>query len=256
MGETGSAVRSNRCLDWPGCYNVRDLGGLRTADGHLTRWGAVVRSEAPHLLTAEGWDAVQRHGIRTIVDLRNDDEIKSDLVPRPADLHVLRVPLDASQDGEFWNRWGTGGQIATPLYFRPFLDCFPQRIACALGAIARARPGGVLVHCAQGRDRTGLVTLVLLALLGVPAEDIAADYALSTHRLAPLFARLGQHDPGPGTGALLTSKGTSAREIIIDAVTSLQPEAYLRSAGLHEADLAMLRARVLDSDDKAQDTAG
>jgi protein tyrosine/serine phosphatase len=255
MGETGSAVRSNRCLDWPGCYNVRDLGGLHTADGHLTRWGAVVRSEAPHLLTAEGWTAVQRHNIRTIVDLRNDDEIKPDLAPRPADLHVLRAPLDASQAVEFWNRWATGGQIATPLYYRPFLDCFRQRIASALGAIAHARPGGVLVHCAQGRDRTGLVTLVLLALLGVPAEDIAADYVLSARRLAPLFARLGQQDPGPGTGTLLTSMGTSAREIIIDTVTSLQPAAYLRSAGLCEADLATLRARLLEPSDMTQDTA-
>jgi len=235
----------NRCLHWDGCYNVRDLGGLPTADGRETRWGVVVRSEAPHFLTADGWAALYEHGIRTIIDLRSDGEIKPDIALRPADLPVLRLPLDAAEDAEFWDRWATGAQFGTPLYYRPFLDRFPQRIASVLGAIAHARPGGVLVHCAQGRDRTGLITLVLLALVGVVAEDIAADYMLSTHRLTPLFGRLGLEDQGPAIEDFLTRSGTSARDIIIATLAQLDVDAYLRSAGLGDGDLAVLRSRLL-----------
>ncbi|MGH3702591.1 MAG: tyrosine-protein phosphatase [Pseudonocardiaceae bacterium] len=240
-------MHSNRCLDWEGCYNVRDLGGLPTSDGRHTRWGAVVRSEAPDLLTADGWSALYDHGIRTIIDLRSPDELKRDVAPRAVSLPIARQPLDAAEDAEFWGRWATGTQFGTPLYYRPFLDRFPHRIAGVLGAIAHARPGGVLVHCAQGRDRTGLITLVLLTLLGVAAEDIAADYVLSTHRLTPLFDRLGQEDPGPVINDFLARMGTSAREVIISMVASLDVDAYLCAAGLVDADLAALRARLLST---------
>jgi hypothetical protein len=64
----------DRHLDWEGCCNARDLGGLSTTDGRTTRWGAVARSERLDELTAAGWSALEAHGIRTIVDLRNHDE--------------------------------------------------------------------------------------------------------------------------------------------------------------------------------------
>jgi len=238
-------VQRNRCLEWDGCYNGRDLGGLRTADGRHTRWGAVVRSAAPHLFTSDGWLALQEHGIRTVIDLRNDDEIQPDTAPRPADLLIVRLSMDAAQDAAFWERWATGGQFGTPLYYRPFLDRYPHLIAGVLGAIAHARPGGVLVHCVQGRDRTGLIALMLLALIGVPAEDIAADYVLSTHGLTPLFGRLGLEDQGPVIEEFLARSGTCARDIILSTLASLDAPAYLRSAGLGDDDLAALRARLL-----------
>ncbi|MGH3777435.1 MAG: tyrosine-protein phosphatase [Pseudonocardiaceae bacterium] len=236
----------DRRLDWDGSFNVRDLGGLPTVDGRETRWGAVVRSEAPDLLTADGWSALHAHGIRTIIDLRNDDELTRD-VQRPAGLDIVRRPLDAAEDAEFWDRWATGGQYGTPLYYRPFLDSFPYRIADVLGAVAHARPGGVLVHCAAGRDRTGLITLLVLvlALVGVSAEDIAADYALSASGLAPLFTLLGQQDPGPMIDEYLARGGTSVREVIISLLGSLDVDAYLRTAGLGDEDFAAIRARLL-----------
>jgi protein-tyrosine phosphatase len=103
----------------------------------------------------------------------------------------------------------------------------------------------VLVHCAVGRDRTGLIALLLLALVGVVAEDIAADYALSASGLAPLFKLLGQQDPGPMIDEYLARGGTSVREVIIDTLVSLDIDAYLRAAGLGDGDLAALRARLL-----------
>ena len=181
--ETRTRPGDGRHLDWDGCLNARDLGGLPAAGGHETRRAAIVRADAPDCLTADGWSAVQAHGIRTIVDLRNDDERTPDLALRPDGLTTLRLPLDGSEDREFWDRWSSGAQFGTPLYYRAFLDRFPERTARIVAAIAQAPPGGVLVHCVVGRDRTGLVTMLLLALVGVAPDDIAADYALSGERL-------------------------------------------------------------------------
>ena len=64
----------DRNLVWDGIFNARDLGGLRTDDGYRTRWSALVRSDGPDRLTEVGWTALYEHGIRTIIDLRNDDE--------------------------------------------------------------------------------------------------------------------------------------------------------------------------------------
>lgn len=239
--------RRDRHLDWDGCCNARDLGGLPTVDGRETLWGALARSESPDLLTAQGWSAVTEHGIRTIIDLRNDTEISHAVPLRPPRLPVIRRSLDAAADKEFWERWATRGQYGTPVYYRPFLEHFPRRVVHVLDAIAAAPSGGVLVHCAQGRDRTGLITVVLLSLAGVGAEDIAADYVLSTHRLSSLFTRLGQPDQGPAIQAYLTSAGTSAEEVITSMLAALDIESLLRSAGLGDEALTALRARLLGS---------
>jgi hypothetical protein len=78
-----NGVPVERHLDWEGCRNARDLGGLPAAGGRRTRWGAVVRSDDPARLTAAGWAALRGHGIRTIVDVRNDE--RDPTRPPPAD---------------------------------------------------------------------------------------------------------------------------------------------------------------------------
>lgn len=153
----GPATVSDRHLDWEGCFNVRDLGGLPTSDGRTTRRGAIVRADALDALTAAGWKALLRHGVRTVVDLRNDDELRPDAAPRPPAITSVHVPLDAGEDREFWDVWASGPQFGTPLYYRPHLERLPARSVAALRAIARAGPGGVAFHCVGGRDRSGQV---------------------------------------------------------------------------------------------------
>jgi hypothetical protein len=154
--------RPQRHLGWEGCFNVRDLGGLRTTDGRDTRWGRVVRADGLDGLTADGWAALSAHGVRTVIDLRNDDELGADAAPRPASVRTIHLPLDASKDREFWDIWDSGPQFGTPLYYRPHLERFPERSAAVLSAIARAEPGGVAFHCGGGRDRAGQVSMLLL----------------------------------------------------------------------------------------------
>jgi protein-tyrosine phosphatase len=221
----------NRRLDWEGGVNVRDLGGLRLAAGGVTRRGALVRSGALDGLTAAGWAALHAHGVRTVIDLRNDDERGPDLAPRPPDLTTVRVPFDSIDDRDFWDLWATGPQFGTPLYYEPFLQRFPDRTARVVTAIANAGPGGVLFHCGAGRDRAGLVALLLLALAGVAHDDIADDYTLSAV-------------PADGTAEYLRGRGTSARAIVLDVLVALDVEAYLRTAGVAVGDLAALRGRL------------
>jgi protein tyrosine/serine phosphatase len=105
-----------------------------------------------------------------------------------------------------------GPQFATPLYYRPFMDRFPDRIERVLDAVEGAPPGGVLFHCVGGRDRTGLVAIVLLAIAGVAPELIADDYALAAERA---------HTHDPAFEHFLAEKGTSSRELVTELVTSL-----------------------------------
>ena len=78
----------SRNLAWDGLLNARDLGGHPTGDGGETRWGQVVRADSVRQLSDEGWQAVVDYGIRTVVDLRSDEELAAD---PPAELPVGAV---------------------------------------------------------------------------------------------------------------------------------------------------------------------
>jgi hypothetical protein len=240
--EASPRMSGDRHLDWDGCFNVRDLGGMAAAGGRRTRWGAVVRADAVDRLSADGWVALHEHGVRTVIDLRNDDELEPDVAARPSTLITRHVPLDGIEDSEFWDHWK---QQAPPMYYGPFLGRFPARVVEVLTTIAGARGGGVLIHCVGGRDRTGLISMMLLALAGVAAEDIADDHALSTARLVALYARSGEPDQGAIIDEFLRREGTTARALILDTLGALDVESYLRSAGLADDDLVAIRNRLL-----------
>ncbi len=236
---------ADRHLEWTGCFNVRDLGGLPTAAGGLTERGAIVRADSLSRLESQGWEELEAYGIRTVVDLRNESEIGDDASPRPASIETVNIPLDVTEDRDFWDVWENGPQFATPLYYRPHLERFPGRSAAVIGAIARARPGGVVFHCAGGRDRAGQISMVLLTLVGVEPAAIAADYGLSDARLRPLYLSRGQADEAPGIAQFLSDQGTTAAQVITETLAAFDVEALLLDAGLERADLTALRARLL-----------
>jgi protein-tyrosine phosphatase len=241
----------DRQLEWRGCFNVRDLGGLPTSDGRRTRRGAIVRADSLARLEAEGWEELEAHGIRTVVDLRNESEIGADAASRPRSIETVSIPLDVTEDREFWDVWESGPQFATPLYYRPHLERFPERSAEVIRAIARARPGGVAFHCAGGRDRAGQVAMLVLAQAGVEPEEIAADYGLSDERLRPLYVSQGEADQGPALAEFLRERGTTARQVILETLTTLDLEAVLLEGGLELADLAALRDRLLPPESRS-----
>jgi protein tyrosine/serine phosphatase len=241
----GRRATRGRDLDWEGCFNARDLGGLPVLEGGVTRRGALVRADALSDLTVAGWAALQSHGIRTVIDLRNDDERSPDIAQRPEQVTTIRLPLDGSEDRAFWDIWASGPQFGTPLYYRPHLETFPQRSVAVIRAIALAPPGGVAFHCVGGRDRSGQVAMLALTLAGVPAKEIAADYALSAKRLPARYAARGQPDQGPELEAFLARRRTSATRIIVELLERGDVPALLSAGGLTPADVLALRTRVV-----------
>ncbi|MFE4516534.1 tyrosine-protein phosphatase [Kitasatospora sp. NPDC056783] len=244
MNRTTHAPSSteDRTLVWDGCLNVRDLGGLPTASGRPTARRAIVRADNLDRLTAEGWDALLGHGVRTVVDLRDAAEYRP-LLPLPEDVDLIRVPLDELA-GPAW--WETHGQLdGTPLAFRPYLDHCPHAAAALVSAIAGARPGGVVVHCGAGRDRTGLAALLLLALAGVDRAAIAEDYLLSLPNVRPLYGMLGLPDPYRRIDAALAEAGTTAEAALAAVLDRLDPAGYLLAAGVAPERIAAVRERLL-----------
>jgi protein-tyrosine phosphatase len=221
----------DRILNWDGCRNVRDLGGLSTLDGGKTRWGAVVRSDSPSRLSRVGWSALYTCGIRTIITLRTHGMTEDELnftCPYP-DLEIIQAPIEDITDQEFLKVWAASDLWATPLYYTDALQRWPEKHAAVISAVARAQPGGVLFHCKRGHDRTGIIAL-LLALARVTPEAIVADYELS---------------PDPDRAELLAQNQTNTWEVILSTLAGLDVNAYLLAAGMSEADLDAARARLL-----------
>jgi protein tyrosine/serine phosphatase len=257
------ANADRRAVRWDGWYNTRDLGGLPTTDGAVTRFGRLYRSADTRFITAAGWAAALEAGVRVILDLRNPDEVEPGgeptvtagtgmfVVPatepvaeRPGGIEGRLISLDDIGDAGLWRRLNAAGVNGTPLYFRPFLEAKPERVAAVLTAIARVPDGGVVFHCGGGRDRTGLVSLLLLALAGVTPEAIAADYALTFGQISPLYARLGAGVEEPDLEAELRERGTSVAEAITGLVRDLNVPGYLAAAGVSAADLSALAGRL------------
>lgn len=253
----------SRTVDWEGFFNTRDLGGLPTGSGRATRHGAFFRAADLRFVTAAGWSRAHRAGVRTVIDLRNPDEIRPTADARtvlsgsaqfepatagatpPPDIDRLEVPLDDIDDLEFWRHINKERLNGSPLYYPLFLDRKADRCAAVIQAIARSKPGGVLFHCGAGRDRTGLVALLLLALAGVEPGAIAADYDLSAGALRALYDEMGVADQGPVIEALLAERCTTTGALVLSTLDGFDVEQYLLAAGVGRADLDDVRHRLL-----------
>lgn len=224
---------NERVLVWDGCTNVRDLGGLMTCDGHMTRWGAIVRSDTPARLSAMGWSTLYAYGIRTIISLRTDGLVEDELdfsAPHP-DLLTVHAAIEDITDTEFAQKWASSNLWGTPLYYQDALQRWPERHAAVISAIGQAGPGGVLFHCIRGYDRTGIIALLLLALVGVTMDEIVADYEMSTD---------------PFRDELLAREHSSVRDAMLSAIEGLNIDSYLRKGGASQADLDAVRKRLLE----------
>ncbi|WP_406640901.1 tyrosine-protein phosphatase [Amycolatopsis sp. WGS_07] len=234
----------NRAVDWEGFFNTRDLGGLPTRSGGRTGAARFYRAASLRFVTETGWAQARESGVRTVVDLRNPVEISTYAATVPPGMTRLEVPLDDVEDTEFWQYLAREQLDGTPLYYRLFLDRKAERCAAVLTALAQAEPGGVLFHCTAGRDRTGLVSLLLLALADVEPEVIAADYALSTEAVRPLFKALGVEDQTAALDAALARRQTTIHEAVIKTLDGFDVREYLVRAGMAADEVDRLRDRL------------
>jgi protein tyrosine/serine phosphatase len=246
-----------RDLVWDGCLNVRELGGLPTIDGGETRLGAVVRADNVRQLTVAGWQTLVEHGVRTVVDLRSDHELLAD-PPADVPVEVRHVPMmQASQ-----NEWqeieadidaavaaAPDVPTATRDVYLIFLVRFKTNMAACVRAVIDAPEGGVVIHCAGGKDRTGLLSAFLLHAAGVSASDIAADYAMSEERLRPRHEAWFAAAETEEELDRLRRVSQTPYASMLGVLAALEQqygsvEGYLSSAGLTDDELDRTRARL------------
>ena len=246
-----------RDLVWDGCLNVRDLGGLDTANGGRTRYGAVVRADDVHQLSDEGWRALVDHGIRTVLDLRGDHEREDD-PPAELPVEVVHVPFMEASEAE-WDEIAEeieATAVAAPDVasstrdvYLIFLERFKANVAAAVRALAQAPEGGIVIHCVGGKDRTGLLVAFLLHLAGVDDREVAADYALSEERLLSRHQAWFEAAESDEELARLQRIARTPAASMEGVFAELERryggvEGYLRAAGVSDEELALVRARL------------
>ena len=245
-----------RTLVWDGCVNVRELGGIPTEDGGITRSGSVVRSDSVAALTPAGWRALEAHGIDRIVDLRWPEE-KAEDPPRSVDVEVVHVSVlgPTIDDGHamlktFDAHVDAVEDIADHFAWSyvEFLERNRERFGQALAAIADAS-GPVVIHCMGGKDRTGLVAALLLRVAGVALDEIGRDYSLSGPNLAPsrqewLDSAPTDHERRRREKLSQTPASAMARVIAEIERRYGSVAGYLEAAGLESSQIERLRARL------------
>jgi protein-tyrosine phosphatase len=204
-----------------GLCNIRDLGGLPTEDGRITRSGVLYRSDVPLPGDPEP-DGIGVWPPRTVLDLRSPVEIAAVPHPLASGTTVVRpLPLidDSAHAGAATAVLPSGPEARAwfaGLYHR-WLDEHPDRIVAAVTAAVQG-PWPVLVHCAAGRDRTGVVTALLLRAAGVERAAVVDDYRRTEDNQERIVARLaatGRRIPVRALAALQTPE---AIERVLDTV--------------------------------------
>jgi protein-tyrosine phosphatase len=257
-----------RWIELDNAVNVRDVGGLPVDGGSRTRQGQLVRSDnLQDLSPADVTRLVDEIGVTTVVDLRSASEVESE-GPGPLKaltsvehVHLSLLPeagamTDVAKDALAVNRERAikrDPENVAGAFYIGYLEDRPDSVVGALRTIAAA-PGAALVHCAAGKDRTGVVIAMALSAVGVPREEVIADYVATGERIEQILDRLRssptyaadidnipahEHDPRP--------------EIMVRFLTHLDedyggPLAWLAAHGFDDHDVARLRAKLLDGE--------
>jgi protein tyrosine/serine phosphatase len=255
-----------RWIDLDGAVNVRDTGGLPTEDGGTTVAGRLLRSDnLQELSPADVTRLVDGIGLRTVVDLRSSTELAAE-GPAPLDavdgvrhVHLSVLPEQGSATDVIADALLTRADQdrsrypADPLcgHYLGYLEDRPDQVVGALRTVAGSG-GAVLVHCAAGKDRTGVVVALALAAVGVRREAIVADYAATGERTEAIVARLGR---SPTYASDINSQPPQAHRPRPGTMTAFLEQVGSRYGGTHrwlaghgfgDGDLGLLRAKLLD----------
>jgi protein-tyrosine phosphatase len=240
-----------RTLTFASTYNFRDVGGYAGLDGATVRWRRLFRSDSLHRLKGDDLQTFGDLGVRTVIDLRRTFEVERhgrvpdadglayhNLVIEHVDWESVPEPADVAHE-----RWLADRYLN-------FAEDGRAGLAAALHLIADPVAAPVVVHCMAGKDRTGVVCALTLALLGVSDADIAADYALTEASMASLTEYLQRTSPDmvhdkyhmfdcPKDAMLMFLDDLRARHGSI--------EAYVREIGISAEQVAAMRDHLLES---------
>jgi rhodanese-related sulfurtransferase len=216
---------------------VRDLGGLPLADGGETAYRVVVRADWLPGLTEAGREALVEYGVSLVVDLRSERDVDE----QPLPLAVQREPMDPRPIPAAWD-WPSMRDAYVAL-----ADHYRGSLARALTALGSANPP-VAVHCAGGRDRTGIACGMAEWLAGVEPEAIAADHALSDESWAPYNQEWLAEAPDDAERDRRRRISEPAGRTLVDVLEEIERSEGIRNllvdAGADQAALDRLVARL------------
>ena len=244
---------TSRLVALEGCLNFRDLGGYPTADGRTVRWRQVYRSDALHLLTPSDVARLRDElRVRDVIDLRSSAEVRSEGQGPLAggDVRFHHVPLfDGEVRAEDRER---ANQISLADRYVFLTELAKDRIGRVVTMVATAEAGAVF-HCAAGKDRTGVISALLLGLLGVPDDVIVADYVATRENLDAIVERLNALEGYRTMLAALPPDTMHANpETMLEFLARLRAahgsfDGYADTAGVQPDVVARLRDRLLVS---------
>jgi protein tyrosine/serine phosphatase len=274
-------LRTGRWIRLDGTTNMRDLGGLPTRDGGRTTPGRVIRSDNLQTLTRRDVRVlVDEIGLREVVDLRTTAEIllegRGPLRDEPEVTHrhfsllperghhtdVFAVEEEELPEvPEGWletllPRQAPDHALDEPPGVRAYLGYLhdaPDNVVGAVRAVAQAGRAASVVHCAAGKDRTGVVVALSLAVAGVPHEEIVADYAMTAEIIDALVAKLAASPTYAEDMERREVASHTPRAETMERVLTLLDERFggaacwLRDHGFGDDEQALLRARLTSS---------
>ncbi len=229
----------DRWVDFAGVFNFRDVGML------TGRPGVLYRSDALCSLVEQDRPRYESLGVRTVIDLRRPEEVQSQgRAPQWACTAWHNVTLHE----EAWPVGECESEAAVAAYLAGvYLNMNSGDVVRVLTLLADPGTGAAVLHCAGGRDRTGVVVALLLSLLGVSDEEIAADYA-ETEKFTLRWLKWHFETTGE-TAELPPNIRYTPPEAILGYLGQVREmhgsvESYLVKAGLEPHVIAALRARM------------
>jgi len=245
-----------RRIELDGCVNFRDLGGYPTEDGRQLRWRLLFRSDALHALSgADVGHLRDALSLSDIVDLRSSFELGNEgrgpLEREPIAFHHTPLFDGDTRAADASASRSMSRSMSLGVRYLGMMEMAHERIVSVIRILARSK-GGAVYHCAAGKDRTGVISAVLLGALGVADELIVADYALSAERIDAIIERVmsmkGYEDTLKDMPAdTLHAKPESMEEVLSGVVERWgSMRDYLREGGVDDATLEALRAKCLE----------
>lgn len=240
------AIEIGQPLPLKGTCNTRDLGGYPTQDGSRTRWGFALRSDSLHGIEEADFTYLKEYGIKTVIDLRSEEECRRQptRLARTSGIQYFHIPLlDEMHSSQFSGKFPDS---LGELYIRLLEDSGPQ-----IGKVLRTihdQEGALIFNCTAGKDRTGLIAMLLLDLAGVPQEEIVSDYTSSAVNMEPIFSAQKRHLHALGY-EFPTHAFTSSPEDIQSAIDHIYTrwggaKEYILSLGLSIHEIQRLRLKM------------
>lgn len=241
---------SDRFIPLEGCFNFRDLGGYKTGDGRTVKSRTLFRADNPQFLTeADTAYVASDLSVAIVIDLRNpEDALESERWPPPGSpVRYVNVPFL-----EGWDmtpiRPGEDPVARLSGAYHWIIANSGARIVEALTVLAQSSNGPAMYHCTAGKDRTGILSAMVLGLLGVDEQQVLEDFYLTNQIIDTLGERLRSRPGNEHRSPRSFEVPTGLMEQVLSGIRDAHGgvEGYVRANGLSDQTIAQLKIALLE----------